>query len=47
MAILMLWQAALGVPIPNAIDTGIDVITRENVNTFLEQAAEPAAAPAR
>ena len=43
MAILMLWQASLGVSIPSAIDTGIDVITRENVDTFLEQAAEPAA----
>lgn len=40
MAILMLWQAALGTPIPSVIDTGIDVITRENVKTFLEESAE-------
>lgn len=46
MAILMLWQAALGVPVPNAIDTGIDVITPENVAAFLEAAAEPAGASA-
>jgi ribose transport system substrate-binding protein len=44
MAILMLWQAALGNPIPNAIDTGIDVVTPENVAAFLEEAAEPAGA---
>jgi ribose transport system substrate-binding protein len=35
MSILMLWQASLGVQIPQAIDTGIDVITRENVDSFL------------
>lgn len=40
MAVLMLWQAALGVPIPRAVDTGIDVITRENVKAFLEEAPE-------
>jgi ribose transport system substrate-binding protein len=44
MAILMLWQAASGVPIPNGIDTGIDVITAENVAAFLEEAAEPSGA---
>ena len=32
MSILMLWQASLGVQIPQAIDTGIDVITQENVD---------------
>lgn len=42
MAVLMLWQAALGVPIPHAVDTGIDVITRENVKVFLEESEEPA-----
>lgn len=47
MAILMLWQAALGAPIPSAIDTGIDVITRESVAAFLEDAAEPAVASTR
>ncbi len=36
MAILMLWQASLGVPIPQAIDTGIDVITQDNVDEFLD-----------
>jgi ribose transport system substrate-binding protein len=35
MSVLMLWQASLGVPIPQRIDTGIDVITRENVESFL------------
>lgn len=35
MSILMLWQASLGVPIPQRIDTGIDVITQENVDHFL------------
>ncbi len=35
MAILMLWQASLGIRIPLSIDTGIDVITRENVDSFL------------
>ena len=35
LSILMLWQSALGVQIPRRIDTGIDVITRENVDSFL------------
>ena len=35
MIILMLWQASLGIQIPKSIDTGVDVITRENVNHFL------------
>ncbi len=35
MAVLMLWQASLGVPLPKTIDTGIDVITRENVESYL------------
>ncbi|HWQ89916.1 MAG TPA: substrate-binding domain-containing protein [Desulfitobacteriaceae bacterium] len=35
MSILMLWQASLGVQIPQRIDTGIDVITQENVDSFL------------
>ena len=35
MVILMLWQASLGVQIPQRIDTGIDLITRENVDRFL------------
>jgi ribose transport system substrate-binding protein len=38
MAILMLWQASLGVQLPQAIDTGIDVITQQNVHIFLGQA---------
>ena len=38
MSILMLWQASLGVQIPQAIDTGIDVITPENVDRFLADA---------
>ncbi len=35
MSILMLWQSTLGVQIPRMIDTGIDVITPENVDNFL------------
>jgi ribose transport system substrate-binding protein len=35
MALLMLWQASLGVQIPQTIDTGIDVITQENVDRYL------------
>lgn len=35
MSVLMLWQACLGVQIPRKIDTGIDVITRQNVDDFL------------
>jgi ribose transport system substrate-binding protein len=38
MSILMLWQASLGVPIPRRIDTGIDLITPENVDSFLAAA---------
>jgi ribose transport system substrate-binding protein len=35
MALLMLWQAAQGMRIPQKIDTGIDVITQANVDDFL------------
>ena len=35
MSILMLWQASLGMPIPQRIDTGTDLITPENVDAFL------------
>jgi len=35
MSILMLWQASIGVPIPQGIDTGIDVITSDNVDYYL------------
>jgi len=38
MSILMLWQASLGVQIPQAIDTGIDVITQENVDRYRAEA---------
>src|SRR5574340_332167 len=38
MSVLMLWQVALGVQIPQAIDTGIDVITPENVDKYLADA---------
>jgi ribose transport system substrate-binding protein len=40
MSILMLWQASLGVEIPPVIDTGIDVITHENVDIFLARAGQ-------
>ena len=39
MSILMLWQATLGVPIPQRVDTGIDLITRDNVDSFLAKAS--------
>lgn len=39
MSVLMLWQASLGVSLPQAIDTGIDVITRENVDRYLADTA--------
>jgi ribose transport system substrate-binding protein len=35
MALLMLWQAAEGMRIPQNIDTGVDVITGANVDGFL------------
>lgn len=35
MSILMLWQASMGIPIPQLIDTGIDVITQDNVDQYL------------
>ncbi len=38
MSILMLWQLSLGVRIPQKIDTGIDVITQDNVDSFLASA---------
>jgi ribose transport system substrate-binding protein len=38
MSVLMLWQASLGVQIPQAIDTGIDVITQKNVDRYLAEA---------
>jgi ribose transport system substrate-binding protein len=38
MSILMLWQASLGIQIPQAIDTGIDVITQENIDRYLAAA---------
>ena len=35
MSVLMLWQASLGVPLPRVIDTGIDVITQDNVDRYM------------
>jgi len=35
MALLMLWQASLGVKLPQSVNTGIDVITQENVDRYL------------
>ncbi|MDT3708332.1 MAG: substrate-binding domain-containing protein [Thiobacillus sp.] len=40
MSILMLWQASLGVQLPQAIDTGIDVITPQNVDRYLADAVQ-------
>jgi ribose transport system substrate-binding protein len=38
MSVLMLWQASIGVQMPQTIDTGIDVITQENVDIYLSDA---------
>lgn len=35
MSVVMLWLASQGIPLPQKIDTGIDVITQENVDRFL------------
>jgi ABC-type sugar transport system substrate-binding protein len=35
MSVIMLWLASQGIPIPQKIDTGIDVITQDNVDQFL------------
>ena len=35
MSVLMLWQASIGVQLPHAIDTGIEVITQGNVDRYL------------
>jgi ribose transport system substrate-binding protein len=35
LSVLMLWQASLGIQMPRKIDTNIDVITQENVDSFL------------
>jgi ribose transport system substrate-binding protein len=40
MSVMMLWQASLGVQIPQAIDTGIEVITQENVDLYLADAVK-------
>lgn len=41
MSILMLWQASLGVPLPQRVDTGIDLITPGNVDSFLARTQPP------
>ncbi|MGE5106130.1 MAG: substrate-binding domain-containing protein [Sphingobacteriales bacterium] len=38
MSILMLWQASLGVQLPPFIDTGVVLITRENIDRYLAEA---------
>ena len=35
MSILMLWQASLGIPTPPLIDTGVILITQENIDKYL------------
>jgi ribose transport system substrate-binding protein len=35
MSVVMLWLASQGITLPQKIDTGIDVITQENVDQFL------------
>jgi ribose transport system substrate-binding protein len=39
MSVLMLWQATMGVSLPQFIDTGVVLITRENVDSFLAAAS--------
>ncbi len=46
MALLMLWEASWGARIPQTIDTGIDVITRDNVDEFLGLRPSAASQPA-
>ncbi|MDR1835468.1 MAG: substrate-binding domain-containing protein [Fusobacteriaceae bacterium] len=36
MSVLMMWQASLGVKIPAIVDTGIDFVTPENVDEWIE-----------
>ncbi len=38
MSVLMLWQASLGIQMPQIVDTGINVITHDNVDRFLADA---------
>ncbi len=38
MSVVMLWLASQRVPLPQKIDTGIDVITQENVEQFMATA---------
>jgi len=40
MSVLMLWQASLGVQMLQAIDTGVDVITQDNVDRYLDEAVQ-------
>jgi len=41
MSVLMLWQASLRLPMPQFIDTGITVITRDTVDALLAEADAP------
>ena len=38
MSILMLWQATLGISTPPLIDTGVELITQENIDRYLAEA---------
>ncbi len=40
LVILLLWQAVLGGPLPHRVDTGIDMITGDNVDAFLRDASD-------
>jgi ribose transport system substrate-binding protein len=37
MSILMLWQASIGLQIPPSIDTGVILITQENIDRYLAE----------
>lgn len=36
MAVLMLWQASLGLPVPRYVDTGIELVTADNAQDYLQ-----------
>jgi ribose transport system substrate-binding protein len=36
MSVMMLWQKALGAKIPKVVDTGIDIVTQDNVEDWIK-----------
>jgi hypothetical protein len=37
MSVLMLWQASLGISTPPLIDTGVALITQQNIDRYLAE----------